>query len=703
MSRTFNILNLQTTGGITTTVDTSATADRTITLPDSTTTLVGTDASQTLTNKTLTNPIINQINDANGNEVLGLSSVASAVNYVDVSNAATGVAPSVTAAGDDANIDLAFAAKGTGLIQLASSTFVEGDLILDGTTNDVTVSVADQATGAATLTIPDMNAVSQDMVLSSQTQTLTNKTITSGRFNELLDTNGNEALGLTATASAVNYLNVANSATGTAVALTAAGDDANVGLNISTKGTGNLSLTANTTTISGDLVVTGQTFAIDTVQVNAEDNNILLNSGYTVAAALPGGLTVNYLPTAVTDTVAGAFVAGVASTSNPSVTTTGAATFTAGDIILITGANNPTNNGVFEVLTHAANVLTIAGVGTTGTTYNFFANQFASDSTVAGAITQINVSVIQAGSDGNFEVAKGADVSSITFQDLATTASITTTLQDAYNNSTNGDIILNQTGTQGAVSVRDGATPLGTDLFEVQDNTGAVTYFGVSATGAQLVGDLTFQEATNNLVFAAADQATGAATATIPDLGGVSQNLVLESQTQTLTNKTLDSATNTVRATSLATTTAPVVVSGSAAPSTGQVLVATSATTAAWSSLTSSGTVQTTDATLTTLTGATIATASDNAYFVTAKVSAIQATTATTAVGFKIMGYFKNDGGVLTQVDITDQLKFTPSPANPWDADFTVSGTNILIQVQGQAATTINWSGEWTTESVSAV
>jgi hypothetical protein len=48
------------TGTATFTIESPATStNRTITIPDATTTLVGTDATQTLTNKTLTTPNIN--------------------------------------------------------------------------------------------------------------------------------------------------------------------------------------------------------------------------------------------------------------------------------------------------------------------------------------------------------------------------------------------------------------------------------------------------------------------------------------------------------------------------------------------------------------------------------------------------------------------------------------------------------------------
>jgi len=76
-------------------------------------------------------------------------------------------------------------------------------------------------------------------VTTDAVQTLTNKTLTSPKIGTaILDTNGNELLNLTATASAVNELTLANAATGGKPTLTASGDDANISINIVPKGTG---------------------------------------------------------------------------------------------------------------------------------------------------------------------------------------------------------------------------------------------------------------------------------------------------------------------------------------------------------------------------------------------------------------------------------------------------------------------------------
>jgi len=79
--------------------------------------IVTTSATQTLTNKTLTNPRIGSIRDANGNLSLNLPTAASAVNYVEIRNAPTLGAPFLAALGSDTNIDLLLAGKGTGRVQ----------------------------------------------------------------------------------------------------------------------------------------------------------------------------------------------------------------------------------------------------------------------------------------------------------------------------------------------------------------------------------------------------------------------------------------------------------------------------------------------------------------------------------------------------------------------------------------------------------
>ena len=172
--------------------------------------------------------------------------------------------------------------------------------------------------------------------------------------------------------------------------------------------------------ITGNLIVDGTKISINTESVNVEDNHLYVNAGYTVAAAQTGGLVVNYLPTATIDTVSsGAFVAGVPATSNPTVATVGAATFSVSDIIQISGTVNNENDGLFEVLSHAGNVLTIRGVGTTTTVEDFTDNQFIANASDSATITKVTVSAIRAGTDGIWETASGS-VTGFTFNNLAT-------------------------------------------------------------------------------------------------------------------------------------------------------------------------------------------------------------------------------------------------------------------------------------------
>ncbi|HEB27652.1 MAG TPA: hypothetical protein ENI05_07720, partial [Porticoccus sp.] len=174
------------------------------------------------------------------------------------------------------------------------------------------------------------------------------------------------------------------------------------------------------THITGNLTVDGTKFINNSETVNYTDNHLYLNAGHTTVVTQTGGLVVNYLPTATNDSVsAGAFTAGVDATSNPTVATVGAAVFAVGDIVQVSGTNLNENDGIFEVLSHAANLLTIRGVGLTSTVEDFTDNQFVANASDNAVITKVNVSVLRAGVDGKWEQANGA-ATGFTFYDFAT-------------------------------------------------------------------------------------------------------------------------------------------------------------------------------------------------------------------------------------------------------------------------------------------
>ena len=62
------------------------------------------------------------LGDENGNEQIIFQTTSSAVNQFDVTNAATGGAPSLAATGDDSNIDLELIPKGTGHVTVKGNT-----------------------------------------------------------------------------------------------------------------------------------------------------------------------------------------------------------------------------------------------------------------------------------------------------------------------------------------------------------------------------------------------------------------------------------------------------------------------------------------------------------------------------------------------------------------------------------------------------
>jgi len=62
------------------------------------------------------------IRDDSGNEQLIFEKTSSAVNHIDITNAATGSGPQIGAVGDDSNLNLKVRPKGTGLIEVMGAT-----------------------------------------------------------------------------------------------------------------------------------------------------------------------------------------------------------------------------------------------------------------------------------------------------------------------------------------------------------------------------------------------------------------------------------------------------------------------------------------------------------------------------------------------------------------------------------------------------
>ena len=110
---------------------------------------------------------------------------------------------------------------------------VGGASVIFGATDKTTKLVYLNGTDVVDLSLVNLTA---PQTLTNKT--LTTPTLTSPIINEIDDSNGNEEIIFTATASAVNELTVANAATGNNPNITASGSDANVGINFTPKGTG---------------------------------------------------------------------------------------------------------------------------------------------------------------------------------------------------------------------------------------------------------------------------------------------------------------------------------------------------------------------------------------------------------------------------------------------------------------------------------
>lgn len=220
-------------------------------------------------------------------------------------------------------------------------------------------------------------------------------------------------------------------------------------------------------TVSNGLIVQGGSVLLQSEAVRIAANHLILNDGYTGGGGQTGGLVINYQATATSTAVAaGGFTAGVVGVSNPTVATVGAATFAAGDVVQVSGTAHPKNGGLFEVHTHAANVLTIRGIGVSPTTQDWVQPDFQTDAAVSGSLFKVNVSILRSSNTGEWQTSKGSSTTGMVFTNLGGI-----TLQTAYNASASPPTITTVAGGgvgQGPVSIT------GTESLTVMANNGFI-------------------------------------------------------------------------------------------------------------------------------------------------------------------------------------------------------------------------------------
>jgi hypothetical protein len=117
--------------------------------------MVGTTATQTLTNKTLTSPKADFITDTSGGKEIELVTTPSSANWVRLTNTTVGNGVTIGANGTGANEDLVLAPLGTGQVKVGTS--------------QVTTAANTQTLSNKTLTAPIVNGTSGNLTISAST------------------------------------------------------------------------------------------------------------------------------------------------------------------------------------------------------------------------------------------------------------------------------------------------------------------------------------------------------------------------------------------------------------------------------------------------------------------------------------------------------------------------------------------------------
>lgn len=170
---------------------TPTSGNKSVNLPNASGTIVLNTNTATLTNKTLTTPVVGTFNDSNGAEILAFNGITAATHSLEIRSGHDSEGVNLCVHGDSADIDLCLTPRNNGAIKTFGQIAPEWEQLTENDTASVTVPVTFLNRSAGTpfnIVLPDGLNVGEEkkfVSLNSTTATITpdNFAHTSGNSN----------------------------------------------------------------------------------------------------------------------------------------------------------------------------------------------------------------------------------------------------------------------------------------------------------------------------------------------------------------------------------------------------------------------------------------------------------------------------------------------------------------------------------------